>query len=128
MEGLIPLYELASDPQRQKDIKAVMDGDGFVTIEYEDKNNYQIEIPTFSDELNATLVKDIKDSNNRVVATVCNEFIPEISMQVSSRDMRVVVLQEYHGMDPILKLWIMIILKKKNIKIFILEEQQQELN
>lgn len=79
MEGLIPLYELASDPQRQKDIKAVMDGDGFVTIEYEDKNNYQIEIPTFSEEVNATLVKDIKDSNNRVVATVCNEFIPEIN-------------------------------------------------
>ena len=79
MEGLIPLYELASDPQRQKDIKAVMDGDGFVTIEYEDKNNYHIEIPAFSDEVNATLVKDVKDVNNRVVATVCNEFIPEIN-------------------------------------------------
>ncbi|MDD4009813.1 MAG: MAC/perforin domain-containing protein, partial [Fermentimonas sp.] len=52
LEGLIPLYELASDPQRQKDIKAVMDGDGFVTIEYEDKNNYHIEIPAFSDEVN----------------------------------------------------------------------------
>ncbi len=56
-----------------------MDGEGFVTIEYEDKNNYEIVIPTFSDEANATLVKDVKDSNNRIVATICNEFIPEIN-------------------------------------------------
>jgi hypothetical protein len=79
LEGLVPLYELASDPQRQKDIKAVMDEEGFVTIEYEDKNNYEIVIPAFSDEANATLVKDVKDSNNRIVATICNEFIPEIN-------------------------------------------------
>ena len=79
MEGLIPIYELASSPARREEIKSVMEGDGFVTVEYEDKNNYQIEIPTFSDEVNATLVKDVKDINNRVVATVCNEFIPEIN-------------------------------------------------
>ena len=79
MEGLIPLYELASNPVRQQEIKAVMEGDGFVTVEYEDKNNYEIDIPNFSDEVNATLMKDVKDINNRVIATVCNEFIPEIN-------------------------------------------------
>lgn len=79
MEGLIPIYELATTPTRREEIKTVMEGDGFVTVEYEDKNNYQIDVPTFSDELAVTLVKDIKDNNNRVIATVCNEFIPEIN-------------------------------------------------
>lgn len=79
LEGLIPLYELASSPARREEIKAVMEGDGFVTVEYEDKNNYRIEVPTFSDGVSETLVKDIKDNNNRVIATVCNELIPEIN-------------------------------------------------
>lgn len=79
LEGLIPLYELASSPARREEIKAVMEGDGFVTVEYEDKNNYRIEVPTFSDGVSETLVKEIKDNNSRVIATVCNELIPEIN-------------------------------------------------
>jgi hypothetical protein len=77
--GLIPLYELASNQTRRDEIKAVMNGEGFVTVEYEDKSNYQIEVPVFSVGVSETLVKDVKDSNNRVIATVCNEFIPEIN-------------------------------------------------
>lgn len=78
-EGLIPLYELATNPSRREEIKTVMESDGFVTVEYEDKNNYRIEVPTFSDSASETLVKDVKDNSNRVIATVCNEFIPEIN-------------------------------------------------
>lgn len=79
LEGLIPLYELASSPARREEIKSVMEGDGFVTVEYEDKNNYEIALPTFGDGVKETLVKDVKDSSNRVIAKVCNEFIPEIN-------------------------------------------------
>ncbi|WP_339116979.1 MAC/perforin domain-containing protein [Petrimonas sp.] len=79
LEGLIPLYELATSPARREEIKSVMEGNGFVTVEYEDKNNYQIELPTFTEGVSETLVKDVKDNSNRVIATVCNEFIPEIN-------------------------------------------------
>lgn len=79
MEGLIPIYELATNPARREEIKAVMEGEGFVTVEYEDKNNYRIEVPTFSDGLSETLVKEVKDNSGRVIANVCNEFIPEIN-------------------------------------------------
>lgn len=79
LEGLIPLYELADNPTRRNEIKAVMEGDGFVEVEYEDKNTYHIEVPSFDNDLSATLVKEMKDNNDRVIAIVCNEFIPEIS-------------------------------------------------
>lgn len=79
LEGLIPIYELADTPTRREEIKAVMEGDGFVEVEYEDKNSYHIEVPSFNNDLSATLVKEVKDNSDRVVAIVCNEFIPEIS-------------------------------------------------
>lgn len=79
LEGLIPIYELADDPARRDEIKAVMENKGFVSVDYEDKNCYHINAPTFSDSLSASLVKEVKDNSDRVVAVVCNEFIPEIS-------------------------------------------------
>lgn len=79
MEGLLPIYELASNPQRAAEIKAVMEGRDFVTVEYEDKSVYDIQTPEFSNKKEATLVKDVMDDNNRVVAKVCSEFIPEIN-------------------------------------------------
>lgn len=79
LEGLTPLYELADNPTRRNEIKAVMEGDAFIEVEYEDKNTYHIEVPSFDNDLSATLIKEMKDNNDRVIAIVCNEFIPEIS-------------------------------------------------
>lgn len=79
LDGLIPIYELASDPARRAEIKSLMESDGFAPVDYVDKNVYRIEVPSFANDKTETLVKEVKDQNDRVVAVVCNEFIPEIS-------------------------------------------------
>lgn len=80
-KSLLPLYNLADTEARKQEIKAVMEGKGFVTVEYEDKNEYKIRCEDFKNAgRSATLVKNAKDENGRVVARICNEFIPEINM------------------------------------------------
>lgn len=82
-ESLIPLYELADSETRRDEIKAVMDGKGFVDVEHSDKKNiYQLSPFDFSIQTSplATMVMNYKDVNGRVVAKSCNEFIPEINM------------------------------------------------
>ena len=105
--SLVPLYDLV-------DQSATVEKDGFdgkkryealynymtggeAARDYEDNSTYDtgtvtaFDVPTFSTDYNATLVKDIK-LGGQIVGQVCEEYIPAIN-----RDKRVIVIYPVIG-------------------------------
>jgi hypothetical protein len=101
-DSLLPLWELVDKtkfPKRYEDLYNFMNGKEIeeVAETFEDNSTYdsgtvtEFDIPTFSTDYNATLVKDIK-LGGQIVGQVCEEYIPAIN-----HDKRVIVIYPVIG-------------------------------